>query len=558
MRTSSAARGVAAVVALLALVVAVPALLLAASTARFGHAAPLHGLDAPWRWTLDSARSWWHRLTDQLDTSAELIDLFLHLAVVLAWVCVVVIVVTVIGEVAYQLRHGMPSSGHRNVLGLAWLGRVVAGGLVALVPLTASMPALATGGSTSARSAAPASVDGVDVPPPTARRRHRHRRRRPPTVAMPGAEWSTYVVQRGDSVWSIAGAIAGPSGDVDAVAGQIVDANRGATMADGRRFTTPALIEPGWHLAVPGSPAGAAPCAGSSGGAGAARRRRRRLVLAHRHRGPRRHLGDGAVGRRRCCARTEALIDLNAPRLGHDDPALIVPGETVELLGAASDPGSDATVAPTVDDGAPGVRVSTSRQWTSTRRRLSRWTSPTRPWSRRSRSPGGDSAGRRRRDGPGGRRRCGAADGCRTDGRARHRPARVRAAGVGRRGGRRDHAAVADEQRRRPGGHCRCNDRGRLGRAGGARPVRLGPVRHGRDRSARGPSSPAPARRDPRPPDAAGTGDRRSGPSGASARSPHRSASPASTWRCASPRPTSPRSGPACSPSKRSRRGSCA
>ena len=127
MRTSSAARGMTAVVALLALLVAVPALLLAASTARFGHAAPLHGLDAPWRWTLDSARSWWHRLTDRLDTSAELIDLFLHLTVVLAWACVVVIVVTVIGEVAYQLRHGMPSSGHRNVLGLGWLGRVVAG-----------------------------------------------------------------------------------------------------------------------------------------------------------------------------------------------------------------------------------------------------------------------------------------------------------------------------------------------------------------------------------------------------------------------------------------------
>ena len=549
MRTSSAARGMAAVVALLALLVAVPALLLAASTARFGHAAPLHGLDAPWRWTLDSARSWWHRLTDRLDTSAELIDLFLHLAVVLAWACVVVIVVTVIGEVVYQLRHGMPSSGHRNVLGLGWLGRVVAGGLVALVPLTASMPALATGGSASARSAAPATVDGVDVTAGEASTTPASSAP-PPTVAMPGT--AVDHVRRPARRLGLVDRRDDRRPERRRRRGRRADRRRQPRGDHGRR---PAVHHPGADRArlAPGRsrvarrrrPVARRPVARRSGGTRAARRRRRRLVLAHRHRGPRRHLGDGAVGRGGA-----------RPHRGADRPQRPTPrsrrpcphrprrdGRTARRCG-----GSGQRRGRGANGCAGGRRRRARGGW---RRRVG---SRRRPAGScrggRARRRGGCRCRRERR-----RRRersAGAADGCRAEGRARHRPARLRAAGVGRRGGRRDPAAFAHEQRRRPGGHCRCNDRGRLGRAGGARAV----GRRSCSPRARSVCSkpvvasacaPRPsttgcrrhrvtARRDrAEPPRARRTGAR----------------SPAWTWRCASPRPTSPRSGPACSPSKR-------
>ena len=64
------------------------------------------------------------------------------------------------------------------------------------------------------------------------------------------AGWSFIEVRRGDSVWSIAQDVA-DGRDVAAVAQAIVGANLGTVMNDGRRFSTPALIEPGWLLNVP-------------------------------------------------------------------------------------------------------------------------------------------------------------------------------------------------------------------------------------------------------------------------------------------------------------------
>ncbi|MEM1335315.1 MAG: LysM peptidoglycan-binding domain-containing protein, partial [Actinomycetota bacterium] len=66
------------------------------------------------------------------------------------------------------------------------------------------------------------------------------------------AEPERYVVQRGDSVWSIASTLTG--GDDEAtlnVAERILDTNLQRTMNDGRRFTNPALIDIGWELIIP-------------------------------------------------------------------------------------------------------------------------------------------------------------------------------------------------------------------------------------------------------------------------------------------------------------------
>ena len=53
-------------------------------------------------------------------------------------------------------------------------------------------------------------------------------------------------------------------------------------------------------------------------------------------------------------AYTEALIEANAPRLGHTDPALIIPGETVVLPDLAVSPAPEASPPPPEPTAAAG------------------------------------------------------------------------------------------------------------------------------------------------------------------------------------------------------------
>ena len=101
---SSRPGSVAAVLGALVIIAGAPAGLLAASSARFGHLSPLHGMNAPWRWTMADVRSWGRTLTGGIDTSAELVDLFLRIVIVAAWVCVAVLVYTIVaaaGAISY-------------------------------------------------------------------------------------------------------------------------------------------------------------------------------------------------------------------------------------------------------------------------------------------------------------------------------------------------------------------------------------------------------------------------------------------------------------------------
>ena len=127
-------------------VAGLPALLLAVAVERFGHLSPLHGMNAPWNWSLDDARSWAQRLTKGLDSSAELVDLFFRIALVAGWACLAILLCTMIHECWFQIRHGMPSARRRRLIGLGPLGRHLASALVALLPLSANVtpPALAT------------------------------------------------------------------------------------------------------------------------------------------------------------------------------------------------------------------------------------------------------------------------------------------------------------------------------------------------------------------------------------------------------------------------------
>jgi len=71
-------------------------------------------------------------------------------------------------------------------------------------------------------------------------------------VAVPASspDAARYVVEPGDSLWSIADRLYGDGSDWQALA----RLNEGRVMDDGTRFVDPSLIRPGWQLLLPGGP----------------------------------------------------------------------------------------------------------------------------------------------------------------------------------------------------------------------------------------------------------------------------------------------------------------
>ena len=312
----------------LGVVVGLPAFLAVVATARFGHASPLHGLNAPWRWSTEDVRSWARRLTHGLDSSAALVDLFFRVALVIGWLCVAILIYTVVDELAFQLRRGMPSARPRHFGGLGLLGRKVATALVAVLPLAISVtPTLVGAGPLRAAvGVVHHRVADLEAPMDTA-------------VTLPlavapttgvselGTGWSLVEVKRGDSIWAIAERI-GDGRDIAAIARQIVAANLGSVMSDGHRFSTPALIEPGWMLNVP---ADAVPLADTIP---------ELLVFQDDHvvvagdsywRIAEFHLGP-LVSASEIAAYTDVLMERNSPLLGYADRRLIRPGDVVQLV----------------------------------------------------------------------------------------------------------------------------------------------------------------------------------------------------------------------------------
>jgi hypothetical protein len=315
---------VLAAVASVVVIAGVPGLLGAAAARRFHHVSPLHGMNAPWRWSFEDLRSWGRRLTEGLDSSAALVDLFLRVALVIGWLCVAVVLYTVIDEMVFQLRHGMPSARHRHLAGLGPIGRKLATVLMAVLPLVVSAtPTLA---SPHVNRAVPGvvhhRVDDLPEPPAT-------------EVAVPtpaGATtdpingWSVVTVKRGDSIWAIAERYA-DGGDVAAVADQIVSANLGTMMSDGHRFSTPALIEPGWQLNVPvaGSPPSASPGAPFHADGDYV------VVAGDSYWAIAEHHLDATSNDAEVAIYTAELMKINAPLLGYADEKLIRPGDVLQL-----------------------------------------------------------------------------------------------------------------------------------------------------------------------------------------------------------------------------------
>ncbi len=232
--------------------------LLALSRARFGDGRPWHGVDAPWTWrSSDVGDAMGDRLGD--DT---VIDAIVRIALTVAWVALLVVVITTIVELAHMRRHrGLAAPPIR---GLGWaqvVGRFIAAGLIVTTPVVTPLAAMAKSHGTALRfdhaTAPPAptivSADSDRVAPPG-----------PPTF--PGttpssdapeavetdAGTAVHVVARGESVYSIAAALTDddPARTED-LAMAIVDLNLGREQPDGQRFTNPAFIMPGWRLLLP-------------------------------------------------------------------------------------------------------------------------------------------------------------------------------------------------------------------------------------------------------------------------------------------------------------------
>ncbi len=265
---------------LLAVVAVVaPALLTLAARERFGGGSPLHGVAAPVDWSADRVRS---ALTDRL-TDQTIADIVIRLSLVVAWVAVAVLVLTVVAEVGHMLRHGGLAMPDVRGLGMSQrVARVIASGLLAIVPLfTAPAGALADGTAAPAldRAAATPVVDSPSpqevstrgssapdglsdlVDPADSRDTPTARGTTPghPPVETPSTSTASaravsgqYVVQPGDSVFGIAERIVGPeSGSVAAFAEQLVELNLGRRMPDGRHFDNAAFIDVGWVLELP-------------------------------------------------------------------------------------------------------------------------------------------------------------------------------------------------------------------------------------------------------------------------------------------------------------------
>lgn len=372
-RVAAAATSLAATIATF---VVAPLALVAASSARFGSASPLSGV-SPWEWELGAIED---TLAEPLGDDA-LADVLIRGSLCVAWLALAVVLWSTVAEVVHLVRHrGMPRRASR---GLGWaqpIARVIAAGIVAFAPTTGRhvsaaspgldtfLPSLRAAAEVAAplddgfSSTASPPSQGEAVASPAGLGRHA-------TRASDGPHY--HEVVRGDSVWSIAASLAG--GDDERtleIADAILDANLDRIMTDGQRFSSPALISPGWMLVVPDevAPSGVLAAAPSSGSevvpAPATAEDATHTVVAGETLSSiaASHLGDPSAW--------PAIYEANAgARMSDgrvfDDPDLIVPGWTLRIPAGTDAPDDVALETPndvadepstesSVDDEGPG------------------------------------------------------------------------------------------------------------------------------------------------------------------------------------------------------------
>lgn len=241
------------------IVVAAPWGLTAAARARFGGGSPLHGVGSPSTWSLDSVTSaLGQRLTD-----ATIADIVIRLSLVIAWIALVVTVLTIVAETVHMVRHQGLALPDVRGLGLSQrVARVIAVGLLVVIPMLPSTSRAGPDRVTALISeprAVPAIV-AVQSPAPAAPVRPPESSIGSPTAGSPTVAASAdaladYVVRAGDSIYGIAERLAASDGrPVIEHADELLDLNLGREMPGGQRFDNAAYIEVGWVLRMPDAP----------------------------------------------------------------------------------------------------------------------------------------------------------------------------------------------------------------------------------------------------------------------------------------------------------------
>ncbi len=266
-QTGSGAVAFTRALALIAvLVVGAPSALVAAARARFDGGSPLHGVASPADWQADRIKE---ALTDRL-TDQTIADIVIRASLILAWAAILVLVVTTLAEVVHMLRHDGLSMPEIRGLGMPQsVARVIATGLLVVVPMfTAPSRAVARDGLLPPEQDAAASlsagfdqtlarpdnvwVAGASVEGSTPRVPADSVRSIEAAVEGAESEPGRYVVRAGDSIYAIAGRLAGPDpASIAEFAERLIDINLDTVMPDGQRFTNAAYIDVGWVLQLP-------------------------------------------------------------------------------------------------------------------------------------------------------------------------------------------------------------------------------------------------------------------------------------------------------------------
>jgi LysM repeat protein len=220
--------------------VGAPAALVTIARSRFGGAAPWSG----WAITgLPDLEDVTGVLAEPLDTTS-LVDLVLRATLLLGWGAVAVVVVSTVVETVDRLRHRdavAPAAAAPRLGRVGGPGRWIAAGLLALLPMVATVrapvrPALAEFGVGAPRAAAVVDVVVDAAVPPVG------------GVALVGhpAAARVHTVVPGDTLSGIAAAHLDDASRWP----EIWTDNRDRLMPDGRIFSDPNLILPGWPLVV--------------------------------------------------------------------------------------------------------------------------------------------------------------------------------------------------------------------------------------------------------------------------------------------------------------------